>query len=84
MTKKHILIGAALTLFSLTLNASVIFGPETFNTPDGNLKTVVRNITLGDNQPGTYLVKLQNGSNGPDILPLCANKPTVELRRQCQ
>lgn len=70
--------------FTSSSFAAVIFGPEFVNSTNGDLTTFVKTLSLGDNLPGKYLLKLQNGSNGPALLQLCDTKPTVELKRQCQ
>jgi hypothetical protein len=51
---------------------------------NGELTAVTKTIDLGDNNPGQYLIKIQNGLNGPALLKQCQNKAAIELKRQCQ
>ncbi len=64
--------------------ADIVYGPENFMSQNGELTAATKTIDLGDNLPGKYLIKIQNGLNGPALLKQCENKSTIELKRQCQ
>jgi hypothetical protein len=80
----RILFCLFLSLCASTSISEIVFGPENFMSQNGELTTVTKTIDLGDNNPGQYLIKIQNGLNGPALLKQCQNKATIELKRQCQ